>query len=39
VVIFGAYISNILVPLLGAGLPTNPGGTPIPTHPTTNLRT
>jgi hypothetical protein len=29
---FGAYISLHLVPWLGAGFPTNPGGTPIPTH-------
>jgi hypothetical protein len=27
-----------LVPWLRSGLPTNPGGTPIPTHPTTTLR-
>jgi hypothetical protein len=39
VVTFGAYMSNILVPWLGLGLPTNLGGTSIPTHPTTTLRT
>jgi hypothetical protein len=39
VVTLGPTFAYILVPWLGSGLPSNRGGTPIPTHPTTTLRT